>query len=281
MSASVGILGSEGQIGQYLVKFLEKQELSVKKIDIVRSPAEDLRNPQFDLSDFFRECDFVFFLAFDVGGSTYLEKYQDSFEFIENNVSIMRNVFVALRKTSTRFLFASSQMSSMSFSTYGLLKAIGEKWTSTMPFGKTVHFWNVYGYEKDPTKFHVISDFISMALQSRRINMRTDGQEVRDFLFADDCSEGLYTIYKEFDKIPRQALLHLASHKFVSIQEVADIVSHIIPSEVVLGSSSDNVQKMVTNEPDPFMLQFWEPRTSLKQGIEKIAKQVREDLDGS
>ena len=43
-----------------------------------------------------RAADFVFFLAFDVGGSRYLSKYQHTFEFLHNNVKLMSNTFELL-----------------------------------------------------------------------------------------------------------------------------------------------------------------------------------------
>ena len=42
--------------------------------------------------------DFIFFLAFDVGGSRYLKKYQNTFDFISNNMRIMENTFSILKK---------------------------------------------------------------------------------------------------------------------------------------------------------------------------------------
>jgi len=275
----VTILGSQGQIGQYMVNFLKNRDFEVREVDILRAPSEDLRNPTGLWKSAFDGCDFVYFLAFDVGGSVYLEKYQDSFEFIQNNVLIMSNVFEVLKERRTKFLFASSQMSSMAFSTYGLLKALGERWTRALPQGRIVHFWNVYGYESEVAKFHVISDFIHMALKSGEISMRTDGSEVRDFLYADDCAEGLYAIYRNFDEIDSDAPLHLASHEFVSIGDIAKIVADELHATVIPGLRTDNVQKMVLNEPDSYMLQFWKPRTSLSQGIKSIIQEVRSNLE--
>ena len=61
-----------------------------------------------------------------------------------------------------------------------------------------VKFWNVYGIEKQIEKSHVITDFVLMALK-KKINMLTNGKESREFLYADDCSKGLYVIMKRFN----------------------------------------------------------------------------------
>ena len=47
--------------------------------------------------------------------------------------------------------------------------------------------------------FYCIKDFVSMALKKKKINMLTNGKESREFLYADDCSEGLFEIMKLTD----------------------------------------------------------------------------------
>ena len=71
-----------------------------------------------------------------------------------------------------KFIFASSQMSNMNYSNYGILKLIGEKISKTTN-GLVVKFWNVYGLEKDISKSHVITDFILMAIKNKKINLKT------------------------------------------------------------------------------------------------------------
>ena len=176
------VLGSSGQIGSHLVSHLENQGSDVIQYDIVRDESEDLRlTSNKVLEKYIAECDFVFFLAFDVGGSRYLEKYQDSYDFISNNIKIMSNTFELLEKYSKPFIFTSSQMSDMGHSTYGLCKALGERFTDCIG-GLNVRLWNVYGNEKDLEKSHVITDFINKAKNTSNINMLTNGKEERQFL---------------------------------------------------------------------------------------------------
>jgi nucleoside-diphosphate-sugar epimerase len=110
----------------------------------------------------------------------------------------MGNTFEMLEKTNTPFIFASSQMSNMTHSTYGILKSVGEKYTNSLN-GINVKFWNVYGYETNEEKSHVITDFIKMAKKDGCIKMRTTGDEVRQFLFGEDCAEGLYILAKNYN----------------------------------------------------------------------------------
>ena len=145
----VTILGSEGQIGAYLSEYLTKKGHEVTGVDVVYGPENDLRvTPNTYVESKIKDADFVFFLAFDVGGSRYLKQYQQTFDFVNNNTRVMANTFRLLKKYNKRFVFASSQMSNMSYSPYGVMKRVGELHTTALK-GLTVKFWNVYGIEKD------------------------------------------------------------------------------------------------------------------------------------
>lgn len=269
---TVLILGSSGQIGGHLTSFLKEKNYRVHEYDIVNSSTEDLRiSSQSELEDLVQDSDFVYFLAFDAGGSHYLATYQDTFDFIDNNLKILINTINTLKQFNKPFLFASSQMSNMNQSTYGLLKAIGERYTRSVG-GKVVKFWNVYGYERDETKFHVISDFIKMAKVQGEIRMKTTGLETRDFLYADDCCEGLEIIMKNYEKIPFNEHLHLANFQWNSIREVAKVIGEHFNVNIIPGELHDNLQLDIKNTPSSYLLNFWKPTTSLKHGIHKIIK---------
>jgi len=264
------ILGSAGQIGYHLVNYLRSINEQVIEFDILYTEEQDLRlYNNKDLEKAVRECDYVHFLAFDIGGSAYMKKYQDTYSFINNNIKIMDRVFEVLEQTKKPFTFASSQMSNMSYSTYGLLKAIGEKYTEALG-GLVVKFWNVYGYEKDEEKSHVITDFIKMARETGIIGMRTKGIEQRQFLYGDDCAECLVKLARQYEAVNRSKPLHVTSFIWSSINEVARAVQANISCSIVVGDATDEVQKDKRNEPDPYILNYWLPKTGLKEGICKI-----------
>ena len=132
-SMIITVLGSSGQIGAYLSEYLSKKGHIVREFDIVNGEHQDMTHiPNTYLRNAIMESDFVFFLAFDVGGSHYLKKYQHTFKFINNNTRIMANVFGYLETYKVPFVFASSQMSSMSYSPYGVMKRVGELYTKSL-----------------------------------------------------------------------------------------------------------------------------------------------------
>ena len=276
------VLGSSGQIGAYLVAELKKQGYEVLEFDIAKDTSEDLREPNNQLLESLVEkSDYVYFLAFDVGGSGYLEQYQDTINFISSNVRIMENTFILLHRFDKRFLFASSQMSNMTHSTYGVLKLLGEKYVKSMPNGRTVHFWNVYGFENDVEKFHVISDFAIMAKFNRLIKMRTTGTEERSFLYAIDCCQALIRIMEMHNSIPPNAPLHLTSFNSNKILDVAKIIGEYYDARILPGDKKDSVQLDARNQADPYILKFWSPRTGLSDGIYEVLKRIDQEFKDS
>ena len=265
------VLGSAGQIGYPLVNFLKEKNYQVLEFDMEDDSLEDLRiDKNILLEKHIRAADFVFFLAFDVGGSRYLSKYQHTFEFLHNNVKLMSNTFELLNKYKKPFIFASSQMSNMAYSPYGVAKAIGERYTDSLN-GITVKFWNVYGPEKNLEKSHVITDFILKAKNEKEIKMLTDGTEVRQFLHADDCANALLTLSKLYDSLERKREYHITSFQWNTILDVAKSISENFGEvKITPAESKDTVQKDKRNEPDEYILEFWKPTIDLTQGIKKI-----------
>jgi nucleoside-diphosphate-sugar epimerase len=270
------ILGSEGQIGSHLKMYLKKKNYSVYEFDITNSQKQDLRIfNNLNCKKLIKKVDFIFFLAFDVGGSRYLKKYQNTYDFVSNNIKLMSNTFELIKKYKKKFIFASSQMSNMTYSNYGILKNIGERYSELLN-GIVVKFWNVYGIEKDLTKSHVITDFIIKGIKNKKIDMLTNGKEVRDFLYAEDCCNGLEIIMKKFNQIKKsKKSIDLTTGRYTSILNIAKIIKKILNEKkirVIIKPSSnvDTVQKNKKNLPNKFFFKFWKPKYTLENGIREI-----------
>ena len=280
----VTILGSSGQIGAYLTTYLRDKGHQVKEFDKNNLPAQDLTKiPNLQLRDAIYDSDFVFFLAFDVGGSHYLKKYQHTFGFLDNNTRMMANVFGYLQEFKKPFVFASSQMSNMSYSPYGVMKRVGELYTKSLN-GLIVKFWNVYGIETDMEKAHVITDFIAKGFETGTIDMMTDGTEQREFLYAEDCCEALETVMQEYNSFTSDDELHITSGVSTSILEIARTIQLYFGGEekeveIVPASSKDEVQKDARNIPDPYIRKWWEPKTSITHGIGKVFTEMKKNYD--
>ena len=288
----VAILGSSGQIGAYLTEYLSRDDkYEVCEFDIVNGTHQDIRTiPNPELDRVIQSSDFVFVLAFDVGGSRYLKKYQHTFDFVNNNARMMVNIFGLIEKYKKPFVFASSQMSNMSYSPYGVLKRVGELYTQTLK-GLTVKFWNVYGIENDHEKAHVITDFIRKGFEEGDFEMMTDGTEERQFLYAEDCCEALETIMEHYSDFKPTDPLHVTSFNSTSIKEVANMIqgqfnllgADVDPKYMDVsinpGLARDSVQMDKRNEADNYILGCWTPTPTLDKGIAKVFAEMKKEYD--
>ena len=280
----ITILGSSGQIGAYLTQYLTEKGYLVREFDIANGQHEDMTHiPNPFLRNLIMDSDFIFFLAFDVGGSHYLKKYQHTFKFIDNNTRMMANAFGYLSEYKKPFVFASSQMSNMSYSPYGVMKRVGELYTKSLG-GLIVKFWNVYGIEKDMEKAHVITDFIHKGFETGVINMMTDGTEQREFLYAEDCCEALEQVMLEYSEFTSDSELHITSFRSTTILEIAKIIQGIFKAEgktvaVEKAQTKDEVQKDLRNEANPFIRKWWKAKTSIEDGIEKVFEEIKKNYE--
>ena len=284
MNRRILILGSGGQIGAYLTDYLNQIGYEVLEFDVVNGLHQDMTEiPNPELHRQIMRSHFVFFLAFDVGGSHYLKKYQHTFRFIDNNTRMMANVFGLLEKYDKPFVFASSQMSNMSYSPYGVMKRVGELYTKSLG-GLIVKFWNVYGIEKDMEKAHVITDFIRKGFETGVIDMMTDGTEQREFLYAEDCCEALEQVMLEYSEFTSDSELHITSFRSTTILEIAKIIQGIFKANgktiaIEKAQTKDEVQKDARNEANPFIRKWWKAKTSIEDGIEKVYNEMKKDYD--
>ena len=280
----VTILGSSGQIGAYLTEYLRDKGHQVIEFDKNFDEKHDMTViPNIKLHGAIHQSDFVFFLAFDVGGSHYLKKYQHTFNFIDNNARMMENAYEYIARYKKPFVFASSQMSNMSYSPYGVMKRVGELYTRSLN-GLIVKFWNVYGIEKDMEKAHVITDFIVKGFETGNIDMMTDGTEEREFLYAEDCCEALETIMEEYTSFTSDDELHITTGNSTTILEIAESIQKLfsnIGKEVIIrrSKSVDEVQKDAKNVSDPYIQKFWRSTTSVKEGLTKVFYEMKKNYE--
>ena len=278
------ILGSSGQVGAYLNDYLRKKGNEVLEFDITNGSDQDMTMiPNGELEAKIYMADFVYFLAFDVGGSHYLKKYQHTFKIIDNNTRLMANAFGLIEKYKKPFVFASSQMSNMSYSPYGVLKRVGELYTRSLG-GLIVKFWNVYGIEKDMDKAHVITDFIRKGFESGDIDMMTDGTEAREFLYAEDCCEALETVMEKYHELTSDDELHITTGVYTTVLEIAEEIKSLFAGigktiTVTPAQSKDEVQKDARNEPDLYINEFWQYKTSVPEGLKKVFEEMKKDYD--
>lgn len=252
------VLGSRGVIGSALVRRLRGSGHDVEEWDLAISYMHDLRGSSVALlRSRVEACDFVFFLAYDVGGSKYLSK--PTLDFMNNNSKIMINTFTEL--TGKDFIFASSTMSNMDVP-YGALKMVGEHYTKLLG-GVVARFWNVYGPQNFGDKSHVLTDLVQSFLTTGAVKLRTDGREKRQFLHCEDCASCLESMMLNYRSM--RPIVDVSSFEWITIYDAARLISENVTVCDVSGDSHS-----FNNEPDTFILNFWKPKISLKRGVEEL-----------
>lgn len=256
------VLGGSGTIGKALCIHLELLGEEVINLDLKNG--KDIRI--IDL-DFFKNIDFVWFLAWDVGGAKYLYNPSNQLQIIKNNTLICEKVFSYLEKYKLPFIFASSQLASFD-NAYGVTKKLGENWTKFLG-GSIVRFWNVYGWEEPGEKSHIIPDLIIKSLLKQHVKLLTDGEEERQFIYIVDTVKNLIRMremgLKEAD---------MTNNEWVKIKYLASLITQKLGNTFELGSTQGyNIRFEANPSSKNFMFE-----TNLEMGITEIISRARQFL---
>ena len=105
--------------------------------------------------------------------------------------------------------------------------------------------------------------------------MLTNGQEERDFMYAEDCCSALEFVMKKYRDFKFKKYIDLNTGKSTKIREVANIISELFLREgkivkFIPAKNKDGVQMNKKNKAERFLFKYWEPKFSLKQGIAQV-----------
>jgi nucleoside-diphosphate-sugar epimerase len=289
MSKKICVLGSEGQIGKPLCETLRSLGYSVSGIDVKLGNHDDLTEID-SCKEYYKNtintitgADFVFFLAFDIGGANYLSTEDCQFDFISYNTKLMNNTFEMLQRGKNPFIFASSMMAARSEqSNYGFLKKLGERYTKSLG-GLSVRFWNVFGHQRWDGKSNVVTELVNQVLDSsfKEVRLVSTGDESRDFMHVDDCVVALIAMMNNYEKLlsDNPESIHLATGKMTTVKELANMVCNIHKEvtgehkDVVCGGESTfthNTKDYLPNSKHLLGSSIWTPQISLNNGLKKV-----------
>ncbi|MFN2405219.1 MAG: NAD-dependent epimerase/dehydratase family protein [Pyrinomonadaceae bacterium] len=252
------VLGGDGLIGSSLVHALTERGHEVRSLDL--KSGCDLRYVD---DQPFRDCDRVWFLAWDTGGAKYLEAEDQQHEQYKHNSELCLRIFEALYKTRKPFLFTTSQLAGLP-NAYGTTKLMAWHWTLTLG-GKVARLWNVYGWEHPTIRSHVITDLVLSGLRGE-VRCMTEGSEQRRFLYKTDCVEALIRLFDG----PQQTA-EIAANEWTSIRGVAEEVARQLNVKTQFGEGKGSECLIDPSE----LLCGWSPSLSLEQGIAAVIKEAR------
>jgi nucleoside-diphosphate-sugar epimerase len=253
------VLGGEGLIGSMLVQELIGKGHEVTSLDLKNG--HDLRHVD---DQPFRDCDRVWFLAWDTGGARYIEAVDRQHEQYKHNCELTVRVLDTLARTQRPFLFISSQLAGLP-TAYGTTKLMAASWSLQLG-GKVARLWNTYGWEHPDVRSHVITDLVLSGLTRGRVSCMTNGLERRRFIYKSDCTDALIRLFEG----PAQSA-EIAGPEWITIREVGEEIARQLSVEFEPGAALGSEVMIDPKE----LLPNWQPRVNLSDGIARVIADAR------
>lgn len=326
------VTGAGGTIGHQLVKRLKEMGYWVRGVDLVypefsETEADefiiaDLRDPlkvslvmfspdQHSLDDKEYAFDFVFALAAQMGGASYVFTGDNDATIMHDSVLINANTahYASLMSVKKLFFASSACVYPIEWqneeakgfhnkglredfawpahpdSVYGLEKLFSEKIYDAYArnYGLNIRigrFHNIYStechYNNGREKFPAA--VCRKVIESDGIiEIFGDGKQTRSFLYIDDCLDAVILLMDSFYKKP----INIGSEEMVSINELAQMViahsekkieiNHIDGPQGVRGRNSDNTLIRKVLN--------WEPKVKLQDGIKILYNWIQKEIE--
>jgi UDP-glucose 4-epimerase len=141
---------------------------------------------------------------------------------------------------------------------------------------------NVYGprAQMRHSKFGVVNWFVRLSLEGRPIPIFGSGKILRDFLYVDDTVDAIRLAAKEPAAVGE--ILNVGHDEPATFLDVAETLQQIVPGTRI--EFTDFTPERKAQEPGDFLsditkirgLLGWEPRVSLREGLQKTVDFYRE-----
>lgn len=145
---------------------------------------------------------------------------------------------------------------------------------------KIVRIFNTYGPRMREADGRVVSNFIIQALRNEDITVYGDGSQTRSFQYVDDLIEGMVRMMATEECITGP--INLGNPKEFSILELAEKVIELTNSKSKIVymplPSDDPIQRKPVIEKAGTLLNGWEPKIQLEDGLKKTIEYFKNTL---
>ena len=306
-NSKIYVAGNTGLVGSAIIRMLKSKGYT----NILSTPHSnwDLRN-QEDVNRFFRinEPDYVFLAAAKVGGIG--ANSEQPADFIYDNLMIQTNIIdAAYRNGVKKLLFLGSSCIYPKFpeipitedqlmtsalepsnDAYAIAKIAGVKMCQA--YRKQYGFnaiavmpTNLYGPGDnfDHNSSHVLPAMISKfdgsldKSEDWEVSLWGDGTPMREFLHVDDLAEACYTCMETYDD---SELINIGTGTDVTIKELAETIADVVgyKNDIRWDDSKPNGTPRKVLNVDKIKSLGWEPKISLREGIESTYQWYKETL---
>jgi dTDP-glucose 4,6-dehydratase len=139
---------------------------------------------------------------------------------------------------------------------------------------RIVRIFNTFGPRMRPADGRVVSNFIVQALRGDPITIYGEGQQTRSFTYVDDLVDGIYRLFHSDRADPT----NIGNPGEFTIRELAELVIEMTDSRSELAFRPLPEDDPKTRQPDITVARSvldWEPRVSLRQGLERTIPYFR------
>ena len=307
-NSKVFVAGHKGLVGSAIIRNLEKK--SYKDVYWISRDNCDLRNKE-RVDAYFEQAkpEYVFLAAAKVGG--ILANRDHPAEFIYDNLMIQTNIIDAAYRNGVKklvFLGSSCIYPKMakqpitedellaghlesSNDAYAIAKIAGIRMCrayrqqygfnaiSLMPT-------NLYGPNDnfDHNSSHVLPALISKfhgSLEKSKhwvVKLWGDGSPKREFLHVDDLAEACYTCMQDYEE---EEHINVGTGEDVTIKELAETIVDVVgyKNDYEWDTSKPNGTPRKVLNVDKIKSLGWEPKISLREGIESTYEWFKENVD--
>lgn len=293
------VTGGAGFVGSHLVDRLMKQGHQVTVIDNLTTGVKSnidhwIGHPNFKFINndaiypFFILVDQIYHLASPASPPQYM---LDPIQTIKTNTIGTLNMLELSHKIKARFLLASTSevygnplVHPQKETYFGNVNSFGprscydesKRVAESMCFAyshkvetRIARIFNTYGPRMTTEDGRVISNFITQTLTNENITIYGNGEQTRSFQYIDDLIDGLISLMNSNYSKP----VNLGNPKeFISIQELAHLIKEMIDSKSEIQYKELVVDDPQRRQPDISLAKEklnWEPKISLRQGLEK------------
>jgi len=310
LKTRVLVTGAAGFLGSHLTDRLLADGCTVLGVDNLSTGSpenlEHLRHEQhftFELRDVCEpfdpgEVDYVFNLASPASPPQYLrlgiETLRAGSIGTEQTLRIAERYSAGYLHTSTSECYGDPLDHPQSESYWGNVNPIGPR--SVYDEGKRyaeslvmaysryrkvnthlVRIFNTYGPRLDPDDGRVISNFIMQALRGEALTIYGEGTQTRSFCYVSDLIEGIVRLSRSDEHLP----VNLGNPTEFTVLECAREVLEVTGSASPLRFEPAVEDDPSRRRPDitkARALLGWEPRVSLREGLERSLEYFRTKL---
>ena len=141
---------------------------------------------------------------------------------------------------------------------------------------------NIYG-PNDRNLKRIVPETIINLLKGKKINIRSSGKLKRDYIYVEDVAEAYYLTFKKLIKSKKKLLIYNIGSKYnLTVLQIVKKIASILKIKkkyyVIKNNSKREIKNQRLNYNKIKKELNWNPKTSLKDGLEKTIDWYKDNI---